>query len=95
VCQDLNKDDIKDQQSSGMTTETPHHSEQPWDGCVIAFDVCPANGNNNLTTADLRKALESTTLSKEDNDWVFVNSVTVSPQEEWGKEGPFKCNQEP
>jgi len=77
-----------DQKSSGMTTGTPHFTEQPWDGCVIALDVCPTKGN--LTIGDLRKALESTNLSQEMKDRVFVNPITIPPREEWAVGGPFK-----
>jgi len=71
-----------------MTTGTPHFTEQPWDGCVIALDVCPNKGN--LTIEDLRKALESKNLSPEMKDRIFVNPIEIPPREEWAMGGPFK-----
>ena len=79
---------ILDKKSSGMTTGTPHFTEQPWDGCVIAFDVCPTKGN--LTIEDLREALESKFLSQEMKDRIFVNPIEIPPREEWAMGGPFK-----
>jgi len=79
---------ILDKKSSGMTTGTPHFTEQPWDGCVIAFDVCPTKGN--LTIEDLREALESKFLSQEMKDRVFVNPIEIPPRKEWVVGGPFK-----